>query len=263
MQLQIQTSSSELFSISDFKYLYELARCSKCQMFTVLKSTNKMYGADEGQFPIHEIDIPFLVNTDLVFRTDLAYKEIMNTYNNFFVPDKFHHIIIPVEYWNNYISNNLDQRYIPELDKFEVFDKITNQAIPQLYMFKNRLDYYRRDFDIMLEGFFMRQHTLLPPITLSQIQNDTILQEVRDGKTSNGAKLCELDLNGIPIRFFFYKSLFSLAKSDTLDVDIRFDAFNSNIYMMTFKPKKKKNPLNITTYGVPFSERIHTMNFLI
>jgi len=74
-----------------------------------------------------------------------------------------------------------------------------------------------------------------------------------------GRFLCNFKNENINVLFYFYKGMFSLAKADTLDLEIRTDLYNRNCFMATFKPKKKKNPLTFNTYGVAFQEKIHCM----
>ena len=91
MRLQIQTSSSDMIPITDMRYIFDLARCSKCQMFILSKATNKLYGASDDCCSIHEIDVPFLVNTDLMFRVDPETKAIIDKYDTFFIQ---HYIVV-------------------------------------------------------------------------------------------------------------------------------------------------------------------------
>ena len=123
MQLNIQTSSSEMVPISDFQYLCDLAKCSKCQMFTVLRSTNKLYGANDDCCCIHEVDIPFLVNTDLMFRLDCIDKDLLTQYKNFFIPEKFNWVILPDYYWDMYIGGDLISEYSYTDDQYIILDK--------------------------------------------------------------------------------------------------------------------------------------------
>lgn len=261
MQLDILTSSSELIPISDFKYLYDLARCSKCQMFTLLKSTNKLYGASDDCCCIHEIDVPFLVNTDLIFRLDCIDKELISTYERFFIPDKFNWVILPDYYWNMYIEGDLISEYNYDQDQYIILDRTTKQPIQQIQMLKYRAcnDFARSIFMNQLEGLLMRISRLSNPESFYNIHNDENIRKAFDSKAAMGRFLCKFENNNIRIMFYFYKGLFSLAKADTLDLDIRFDIYENHLFMATFIPRKKKNPLNFNTYGVSFQERIHCM----
>ena len=95
----------------DFKYLYDLARCSKCQMFILLQSTNTLYGASDDSCSIHEIKVPFLVDSDLFFRVDSTITKIVDQYDSFFIPDKFPWVILPSYYWEMYKSGDLYAKY--------------------------------------------------------------------------------------------------------------------------------------------------------
>lgn len=261
LRLNIQTSSLEMIPIKDFQYLCDLAKCSKCQMFTVLKSTNKLYGASDDCCCIHEIDIPFLVNTDLMFRLDNIDKELLSSYKNFFIPDKFNWVILPDYYWDMYIGGDLISEYSYEDDIYLILDKTTKTPIQQIQMLKYRAcnDYDRATFMNQLEGFLNRLPRLMPPQTFSGIQNDENIRKAFDSKATMGRFLCRMKNDNIDVLFYFYKGLFSLAKADILDLDIRFDTYENKCFMATFKPKKKKNPLTFNTYGVAFSEKIHCM----
>ncbi len=257
LQLNIQTSNSEMIPISDFQYLYDLARCSKCQMFILLKSTNKLYGASDDCCCIHEIDVPYLVNTDLVFRIDCVDKNMILSYKNFFIPEKFNWVILPDYYWNMYMNGDLIAEYNYDQDQYIILDKTTKTPIQQIQMLKN--NYARLAFMNQLEGLINRIPRLHQPELFVGIHEDVNIRKAFDSKAAMGRFLCRMKNSNIDVMFYFYKGLFSLAKADTLDLDIRFDKYDSRLFMATFKPKKKKNPLLFNTYGVSFQERIHCM----
>lgn len=261
MQLQIQTSHSEIIPIEGFKYIYDLARCSKCQLFILLKQTNKLYGTNEDCSCIHEIDVPFIVNSDLVFKSDSSIKDISIKYEEFFIPDKYSWAIVPSIYWDMYIGGDIISEYSPTNDNYILLDKTTRQPIECIYMgvCRERNDFYRKNFLLQLEGFLNRQLTLGQPYVFTNMEQDQSIRKSYDNKKSIGRVLCHLNTGFKDVAFYFYKGLFSLAKSDTLDLEIRFDRIQTNTFMVSFKPKKKKNPLMFNTYGVPFSEKIHCM----
>lgn len=263
LQLQIQTSTSKMIPISDLRYLYELARCSKCTMFILLKSTNKLYGTTEDCTSIHEIDIPYLVNTDLMFRLDqFDSTKIYQDESEYFIPNEFNWVILPSYYWDMYISGDIESCYDPNLDQYVLYDKTIKQPIQdqiQMYKYRDSSDFVRFDFMKQLEGFLLRKRTLGNPEIFTNMQDDENIKKVFENKVSIGRVLCRAKNENIDVLFYLYKSLFSLAKNDTLDLEIRFDRYQTSTFMITFKPKKKKNPLKFNTYGVPFSEKIHCM----
>lgn len=261
MQLKFQTSSSELIPISDFQYLYDLARCSKCQMFILLKSTNKLYGASDECCAIHEIDVPFLVNTDLEFRLDSIDKETIMQYQSYFIPERFNWVILPDYYWSMYIMGDIVPQYDTASDLVILIDKTTKQPIQQIHMYKHRInnDFGRRNFIQQLEGFLLRTRTLRPPEVFTRIEQHPSIRKAFDSKAVMGRFLTRLTNENIDVAFYFFKGLFSLSKADTCDIEIRFDYYETNTFLATFKPKKKKNPLIFNTYGIPFQERIHCM----
>lgn len=261
MLLNIATSISNPFIISDFQYIYDLARCSKCQMFILLKSTNKLYGASDDCCCIHEIDVPFLVNTDLMFRIDSIDKDMIKTYANYFIPDKFNWVILPDYYWNMYIAGDLISEYDYDKDQNIILDKTTKNPIEQIQMQKSRSinDYGMQIFIKQLEGLLIRKNTLGAVNEFCNIHEDDNIRKAFDNKAAIGRVLCRMTNNNIDVLFYFYKGMFSLAKADSLDLEIRFDNFDNRAFMATFKPKKKKNPLNFNTYGVSFQEKIHCM----
>ena len=261
MQLQIKTSHSKMIPIEGFKYIYDLARCSKCQLFILLKQTNKLYGTNEDCSCIHEIDVPFIVNSDLVFKSDPTIKDISMKYEEFFIPSKYDWVIVPSIYWDMYIGGDIISVYSPVNNNFILLDKTTNQPIECIYMgiCRERDDFYRKNFIAQLEGFLNRQATLGQPYIFTHMEQNESIRKSYDNKKSIGRVLCNLKTDIKDVAFYFYKGLFSLAKSDTLDLEIRFDIIQSNTFMVSFKPKKKKNPLMFNTYGVPFNEKIHCM----
>ena len=262
MQLSILTSSSNMNIITDFQYLYDLARCSKCQMFIVLKSTNKLYGASDDCCTIHEIDIPFLVSSDLEFRLDSIDKNTVFSYENYFVPHEFPWVILPSYYWDMYIGGDIYTQYDSEKDIFNLYDRTTKKYIPeQIHMYKRRMhfDNGRNTFIRQLFGYLSRLNRLYPPYTFINMESDPTIRRAFDNKAGMGRLLFTLNCENTNITLYFYKGLFSLAKSDTLEIDIRFDKLSSSEFMATYRPKKKKNPLISNKYGVPFSERIHCM----
>ena len=268
MQLNLLTSSSELNPIQDFKYIFDLARCSKCSIFLLIKNTNKLYGAGNSCDTIHEIDVPFLVNTDLYFTmpSDKEDKDIVDKYESFFIPDKFRSVILPSIYWDAYRAGDLYAKYEDEIcePRFIICDKSTKQPIEQLNTIPIvRTESYYLYSTIMnqVEGLFRRFSTVdKDPIVYTNIHLNETIRSSYDGKTSIGRVLCKLDIpDGRKIGFYFYKSLVPLAKADSMDLEIRFDRVFKSDFLATFKPKKKKNPLTFNTYGVPFSEKVHCM----
>ena len=262
MRLSIQTSSSNLIEITDFKYIYDLARCSKCKLFTVLRSTNKLYGSDGDCCAIHEIDIPFLINTDLQFVYDSDIdKSIVQKYDSFFIPAKFPWVILPSVYWEMYIGGDIYEELDSLCDKNILYDKTTKQPIEQIQMYVQRYhhDYQRNVFDNQLDNFLIRLYTLSTPYTFYNMEKDEMIRKVYDSKSIMGRFLCRFKNEYIDVAIYFYKGIFSLAKSDTLELDIRFDKFCTKQFMITYKPKKKKNPVSDNRYGVPYREVIHCM----
>lgn len=250
-----------MIPIIDFQYICDLAKSTKCQMFTVLKSTNKLYAASDDCCCIHEVDIPFLVNTDLIFRLDTIEKDLLTSYKNFFIPDQFDWVILPDYYWEMYKMGDLTYRYDYESDRNIILDKSTSLPIQQIHVYKTRYcsDYYRAEFMLQLEGLINRSNTLSCPYTFKDVHNDPSIRKAFDSKAAIGRVLCRMKSDNVDVLFYFYKGLFSLSKADTLDLDIRFDKNDSRLFMATFRPKKKKNPLTFNTYGVSFQEKIHCM----
>lgn len=263
MQLNIQTSSSNLIEISDFRYIYDLAKCSKCKMFTALRNTNKLYASDGDCCSIHEIDIPFLINTDLRFLYDSNIdKNIVQKYNSFFIPADFPWVILPSVYWEMYSGGDIYYLMDEESNNYILYDKTTKQPIEQIQMFTQRYhnDYQRIVFDNQLENYFIRLNTLsATPHIFTNMEQDPMIRKVFDSKSIMGRFLCRFKNEYIDVAIYFYKGIFSLAKSDTLDLEIRFDKFSTKQFMITYKPKKKKNPISDNRYGVPYREVIHCM----
>lgn len=262
MQLSILTSCSEMIPIKDFQYLYDLAKCSKCQMFIVLKSTNKLYGASDDCCTIHEIDIPFLVTSDLEFRLDSINKDRIFMHEDYFIPHDFPWVILPSYYWEMYVGGDIYTQYDAQKDIFNLYDRTTKQYIEdQIHMYKRRMhfDEGRNAFVGQLMGYLNRSTHLCTAYTFSNMEQHPTIRQAFDNKAAIGRLLLKLNCGSKDIILYFYKGLFSLAKSDTLEIDIKFDKLMSNEFMATYKPKKKKNPLKSNKYGVPFSERIHCM----
>lgn len=259
IQMNFETSSTTMIPISDFHYIYELARCSKCQNFIVLKQTNTLYGFPNDCSCIHEIHIPFKVNTDLTFGFESIKKEILQN-TSFFIPSKFSWFILPDKYWEAYINNELIYEYDPRANQYILLDK-EGQPIEYIPMspYRVEINYVYQKMITQLEGFFNRFRTLTEPCTFTNMQNHNSIRYIYDNKISIGRSLVRLTNENIDVAFYMFKSLFSLAKSDSLDIDIRFDRFQNSQFMATFKPKKKRNPMTLNTYGVPFVELIHCM----
>lgn len=261
MQLCIRTSSSDsgMIPISDFRYLYELARCSKCQMF-ILKD-NILYGASDESAAIHEIPVPYQTNTDLMFRVDTVPKDIFDQHNSFFIPKDFDWVILPAYYWDMYMAGDLEALYSQDIDQYIVLDKTTKIPIQQIFINKYRFvnDFSRKKMINQLDAYFNRLKTLLPKYEFKDVQNHPVVRYIFDSKSIAGESVVHLYDNNVNIAFYLFKGMFSLGKSDTLNIDIRFDAFSTNLFVASFKPIRKKNPMTIKTYGVPFSEQIHCM----
>lgn len=230
-------------------------------MFVLLKSTNKLYGSSDDCSSIHEIDVPFLVNTDLEFRLDTVDKELISKCDSYFIPHKYPWVILPSYYWDMYIGDDIYAEFNDAYDLYVLYDKTTKQPIQQIQMYKHRVQYDRgRNYFInQLSNFLTRLAMLLPPHTFTEMEKHPTIRKAFDSKAAMGRFLCRFTNDHIDVAVYFFKGLFSLSKSDTLEIDIRFDKFNSKEFMATYRPKKKKNPITFNRYGVAFREQIHCM----
>ena len=133
--------------------------------------------------------------------------------------------------------------------------------IQQIFVNKVRAinDFDRKKMITQLDAYFNRTRTLLPRYEFRDIQNHPVIKYIFESKSIAGESVVHLSDSNMNIAFYLFKGMFSLSKSDVLHVDIRFDAFDSNLFVASFKPIKKKNPMTLKTYGVPFSEQIHCM----
>ena len=220
-----------------------------------------MYGGIDDCCSIHEIDVPFIVDTDLMFYYDNAFKDIMENYNEFFIPDKFNWVILPVEYWEIYKAGDLMSVYDESSDQYILYDKSIGMPIDQIQMQKARPinDYQRAQFHTQLEGLLNTMGRLGPVIKFTGMENNPAIRKAFDNKADIGRVLLKLNDGTKDILIFFYKGLFSLNKNDTLDIDIQFDQAQTNLFMATYRPKKKKNPVSFNTYGTGYNERIYCM----
>lgn len=260
IQMHFQTSSTSLIPITDFHYIYELARCAKCPNYILLKSTNTLYGFSSDCSCIHEIYVPFQVNTDLTFGFESVKKEMLEN-DGFFIPDKYSWFILPNKYWDMYINNQIKYEFDLSLDRYNLYDMQGNpiEYIP-MSSYRVEMNFTYQKMIQQLEGFLNRLHYLDNPITFKSMHENETVRYIYDNKISIGRSLLKLVSENINVAFYIYKSMFALAKSDTLDIDIRFDRYQSNLFMATFKPYKKRNPISINNpYGVPFNEKIHCM----
>ena len=230
-------------------------------MFILLQRTNKLYGTSDDGCCIHEIDVPFLVKTDLMFRLDMIPKELMEYTGTFFIPANFSWTILPDYYWEMYKGGDIFTEYDYDTESYLLFDKTTKQPIQQIHTSKIRYedDFLMQNFMNQLEGLLLRQTRLLPAITFSNMEQNPSIRKTYDSKTAMGRNACKLKIGDRDVILYIFKGLFSLAKADTLEIDIRFDAYERNLFMATFRPKKKKNPLTFNPYGVAFQEKIHCM----
>lgn len=260
MLLEIQTSTSDMMKpIRDFRYIYDLARCSKCKYFILLKKTNKLYGIQRDFCSIHEIDIPFIVETDLKFETvDPADKDVLE-YEEYFVPEGCNSII-PSIYWIPYITGKLRQIVNETSGRCELIDESGNR-LKQIYM-TDTPAYYDKIYALFmeqLERFLIRQAIALEaPHVFRNIHQDEQFINAYEAKTADGSFPMRFTNEYIDLSFYFFKGMASVTKSDTLDLEIRLDRFHRNEFVVTFCVNHKKNPLVYNPYGVPFVERIHT-----
>lgn len=259
VQLRKNTSISSMIPIFDFHYIYELAKCSKCQIFILLEQTNTLYGFSNDCCSIHEITVPFKVNTDLAFELSEIDTDILNSNKNFFIPNNFNWVIIPEYYWDMYINGDLVKEYDFINERYDIKDKTTNKTIDQFHMIKAASKHALSIALNQLSGWFNRLYTLSTPELFTNLQNNDVVRNVYDNRVSMGRSLIRLTNNNIDVAFYIYKGLFTLNKSDSLDIEIRFDRFESEKFMATFKTKRKRNPMSLNTYGVPFDERVHCM----
>lgn len=265
MQLHIRTSNSNsgMIPINGFKYIYEYARCSKCNLFIALQSTNTLYGGNKEFSCIHEMNLPFQLNTDLFLNFLEVDKGIVESNDNFFVPEEWNWVILPEKYWTPYIMGELDIDYDYEKERYNVVEKKQYPFTPieQIHMFSVRQcnSFDENMFFKNVEAFLNRLPLLSDAKIINDIHLNPIIQEAYNNKTSAGRFVCQIKTENINIVFYFFKSLFSLAKADTLDLMVRFDKFESHIFMASFLPKKKKNPLSYNPDGFVFKESVHCM----
>lgn len=258
IQLNFNTSSNHLIPIADFKYIYELARCAKCQYYILLKETNTLYGFPADCSNIHEIYVPFEVNTDLIFGFESISKEFLLN-ESFFIPSKYK-FIVPSKYWDKYLDNKIYCEFDVSLNEYILLDEnrnIIESVLMNPFSIETLSIYNKMLFQ--LEGFFTRLKTLNNPITFKNMQENEVIRYIYDNKIAVGRSLIKLSYNEINIAFYIYKSMFSLAKSDTLDLEIRTDIYQSNIFMATFIPHKARNPISKDISKIPFTEKVHCM----
>lgn len=259
MQLNIQTSdTTKMIPIDNFHCLCDIARCSKCSAF-ILKN-NILYGFNSDCSAIHEIYVPFITNTDLMFI--LPSQDILSKYKSFFIPEKYNWVILPDYYWDMYVGGDLDCVYDYNKHIYTIIDKTTKLEIEQIYMNNARPvdDFYGIKVFKQLEGYFNAIRTLGEPHYFTNLEENEVIKYIIGSKSIAGASLVNLtnDQN-VNVKFYFFKGLVSLAKSDKLDLEIRFDILQPNLFMATYLPVKKTNPARLKPYGVTFSEKIHCM----
>lgn len=269
MQLQILTSSiSNLCPIYNFKFYLELARCSKCQLFILSKATNKLYGSYSTFCCIHEIDIPFMVETDLVFKLDEVDKEILSNNEDFFIPEDFNYVLLPTKYWDNYIKGELKSVY----DKIDGIHKIvdkSNKSIEQIRIFNTDFtqNYEYQIFFNQLNLYLNNLYLYEKPIYITNLESNSSIRNIFDNKVSRGVEYCTLNCGDRKVTFSVFKNLFYLSKSDKLDIEIRFKKYSCNkFFILTFIIKKKKNLFNYNNISnnYPdkeyfFKEKVHVM----
>lgn len=258
------SDSNNLVLIHNFDILYELARCSKCQMFVVLAATNKMYGFIDDCCSIHEIDVPFKLTYDLIFRFDNIDKEEFFQNSGYFIAKEWDWVILPDYYYPAYVAGDLYAEHDPYYDQYLVRDKGTKQLITgQIKTTRAREvnDTMRHNLMNQLEGYFTRLTMLQEPHYFSGLENNPAIKSIWGGKTAQGRDLVHLQDENVNVAFYMYKSLFSLNMNDSLDAIIAFDKYQTNTFMATFIPKKKKNPIILKELKNSFfySERIHCM----
>lgn len=255
--------------IENFNYIYELAKCSKCQMFMLIKNSDSLFGGSDDCCCIHEIKMPFCSTVNLLFRTDSIDTELFCKYNNFILMDNQYDILIPDCYIDKYCNDELKVIYCE--DKYVVIDN-DNNIIEQLplmkdknkqifmYEFKAWIDFDMLNFIKQVNGLIARFNNLLPGELFIDAHLDENIRNVFDSKVSIGRVMCRFTKNTTDVAFYMYKGLFSLAKADSLDILIRFDkAFPSKIFMASFILRKKKNPISSKLFNLKYQEYVHCL----
>lgn len=261
LPLSIQISSSKMIPIQDIHYIYEIARCMKCSMYVLLRGT--LYGFPNDCCCIHEFKLPFVPNTDLIFYDiDKNIKDVMEKYNEFFIPEKFPWIALPSYYWDMYINGDIEGNYNNGDDKIILIDKTTLMPIDQIALrrYRQQDDFNTMNMMEQLEGYFYRTQRLYDPIIFHNMENHPIIRKIYDNRANIGRQLLHLESSTINVAMYLYKGLFSLNKLDSLDIEVRMDSEYTNTFMATFTTTRKKNPIKLNNYSIPeFKERIHTM----
>ena len=259
MRLQILTSStSELNPIFEFKYIIELAKCSKCQMFILLQRTNTLYGTSDDSCGIHKIPVPFPVNTDITFRIKSVDKKILESANYFYIPSEFPWVILPDYTYESYANGRIYSVYNEEKDLYELYENIdsTSIALPQIQMLTSILcnDYGYNEFNKQLESF-LNIKILSAPYKFTDMELNPEVRKIYDNKISMGRSFIYLRCGNTLVSVPLMKGLFSLAKNDKLTIEIQNMECYKNIFLITFIPIKKKSQISYN--GIPFSEKIY------
>ena len=140
-----------------------------------------------------------------------------------------------------YIGGDIYADYDSDKDIFNLYDKTTKGYLTgQIQMYKRRVqfDAGRNTFVGQLFGYLNRLPHLHNPYTFTGMEKHPNIRHAFDNKAAMGRILCRLNSDNIDVLLYFYKGLFSLAKTDTLEIDIRFDKLSSSEFMATYRPKK-------------------------
>lgn len=257
--LLISNSVSDYPNIisSDLWYIYECARISKMKFLYVDYISGKMYGIADEAFGIHEMNLPFLNNTDLLLYAPILDKDIIKKYEQFFIPIEFNWAIIPVYYWDMYKAGDIEVNFDISIPRAVLIDKTTKLPIECIYMRNMDQEIQFHMFITVIDRFFMRKSRWINPIYIKNFHtNPSIINGFFEQKTTFGSFIINIyrdDLKrNIPLTFF--KGMIPLNKSDTMDAELYIDSYKKGDYMLVLYPKKKKDPIIGNKYGVPFSD---------
>lgn len=263
LSLELLTSSSDsnLNLICDLKHIAEIARVSKTNYIYLSKRFNKIFSTNEEPYCIHEIDIPYLVNTDLlIFAPNFDADGVLSKYENFFIPHDFQWVILPDIYWDMYCNGDIIPRFSYEKGCNELLDKSTMVPIDVIYLWKPEQSYIVSLVMNTIDSFINTKNDWYYIGAYNNLHlNEKFKRVFFEEKVSFGSIPISLPITegSDPITFYFFKGMVSLNKSDFLNAAFFKNKMYANKYMVVLTPTKKKDPIKGNKYGIPFIEQVY------
>lgn len=263
---QIRVSDG-YYTINGFDYIVAVANAMKsCHIFRA-SHDGYLYGTPEEGYSLHRVVLlpQFVPPVDVLFRLDSIDRDIVEKHKNFlYFPNSIDWVMIPeqlFQYAENYHQELVDNIWyvvneygVPDPEVIELYKPESDKAvfIPAL--------------DKAITGFYSVMNGLTePPITLTGLESDPIVQAVATTKVSQGRRFLYVPTEKQYYGMHIFRNLFNLNKGDGLSLVIHQRRDRWNLFIAEYLVARKTNPIKdkLQEYGCYESSNKFIIDILV